>query len=325
MHSALNWAKNWLFLHRYLILGHEKWHGRFLLGFLDHNLFGFGRGRSEHAPHRVHNRRSWNALPPFGLFRLLFDSHSHHALWVHLWPPFLQVLASVWCSWPREAWGVVSEEVSFVVKVLLQSCLSGVVDGRLVGAQGCPGIVLALLLTVSHGIGIHLLRVVLIRVMLLLYPVQWYAILGLNVPILNLLLNGKPKGHVVKLPAAVTEQLFELRHRILVVVGPKRMHAPLLAPAMPLLPLLQGVLVESWKLPLARERRGRLLERGGVLRRTLRLRPLILNGLNSVESWWDGLRARERGVSRAVGGLILEVVLVEVIVVVGLTRGGGTR
>lgn len=103
------------------------------------------------------------------------------------------------------------------------------------------------------------------------------------------------------------------------------MHAPLLASAMPLLPLLQGMLVESWKLSLARERRGRLLERGGVLRRTLRLRPLILNGLNSVESWWDGLRAGERGVSRAIGGLILEVVLVEVIVVVGLTRGGGTR
>lgn len=187
--STLNRAKNRLLLNCDLILGHEKRHGRFLLDFLDHYLFRFGSGRREHAPHRINNRRSWDAFLSFGLFWLLFDSHTHHALWVHLRPPFLQVLASVWCTWPREARGVVSEEVSFVVKVLLQSCLSGVADGCLVGAQGRPGIVLALLQTVSHGIGIHLLRVVLARVGLFLYPVQWYAILGLDIPVVNLLLN----------------------------------------------------------------------------------------------------------------------------------------
>lgn len=120
------------------------------------------------------------------------------------------------CSKAR---GVVREEVPLVVKVLLQSRLSGVTDGCLARRQGSARVVLTLLLTISHAMMSHggSVMIVLARVWLLLYPGQCWVILGLDTSILaqsELLCNWKLKRSIAELATGVTKKLFELRHGV---------------------------------------------------------------------------------------------------------------
>lgn len=151
-----------------------------------------------------------------GFLGFLFDELMWQAFCFNLWPPFFQVLASQRCmrAWCSKARGVVREEVPLVVKVLLQSCLSGVADGCLARRQGSARVELTLLLTVSHAIMSHRsVMVVLTRIRLLLYPGQDWVVLGLDTSILaqsELLCDWKLKRSTAELATGVTKQLFEL-------------------------------------------------------------------------------------------------------------------
>lgn len=117
-----------------------------------------------------------------------------------------------WCSKAR---GVVREKVPLVVKVLLQSCLSGVANSGLARRQGSARVVLTMLLTISHAVMSHggSVMEVLTSVWFLLYSDQCRVVLALDTSVLvqaYLLCDGKLEMGIAELTTGVTKQLFEL-------------------------------------------------------------------------------------------------------------------
>lgn len=122
------------FLYGDLAVRQEGWQGGLPLGFLDDYRLGFWTWIEQHPRLLLEERRCpRRALPPLGLLGLLLDDHRDEvALGAHLLgPPLAEVLAGLGGPWRAEAWGAgrIREEVPLVVKVLLQGCLGGVVDG----------------------------------------------------------------------------------------------------------------------------------------------------------------------------------------------------